>query len=96
MNPEAFNLAQFIRSCDDLKFHMEVVENQEGYLEMVIFPLNNPSNKFSVYIEKNIVFGKKVLDSFQEHFGKHLKKNKHKIATDELYKKMIGNIRDGN
>jgi hypothetical protein len=69
---------------------MTVVENQEGYLEMEVRPENDLANVFSVYIERDIVFGKIALDGFKKYFGKHLKKVDQKFTVDNLYKKMIG------
>lgn len=85
-----FSFEQFIRSSGSIRFSMEVVENQENYIEMLVRSENDPTDTFSIYIERDVVFGKTALDGFKKHFGKHLKKKDQKFTVDNLYKKMIG------
>ena len=85
---QPFNLEHFIRNSGETHFTMTVVENQEQYLEMEIRPNNDPANVFNIVIERDVVFGKTVLDGFKKHFGQYLKKSDRKFTHKNLYKDM--------
>jgi hypothetical protein len=84
-----FSLSQFIRSSGQREFKMQVVSDEGEELEMEISAVNDPSVRFSVYIENNSVFGKHALDGFKKHFGQYLRKPSKKERTDDIFKSMI-------
>lgn len=85
---QSFSLEQFIRNSGETHFSMTVVENQEQYLEMEIRGQVDPTNVFSIYIERDVVFGKTALDGFKKHFGGLMHKADRKFNVKNLYKDM--------
>lgn len=86
--PNPFSLEQFIRNSGEKNFTMEVVENQENYLEMEIKTTTPPVSTFNVYIERDVIFGKTALDGFRKHFGGMMGKKPKRFDVKNLYKEM--------